>query len=362
MAQFEQITSPLAVYSENILPISAMFEDTVALSQAGSSAITVSQINTDSYEGSKCINVFANTDTALLLSKTFNFGNDIAAIAKRTGQHIFSLRLQNKTVFATDFNFQFNAYLYVNGLLVQIYTNVVTMGAANIDNWLTFGQSFNLTAGDLFNMTFEVLVAPAADPNPNISVNFDGFKLEFDDKFLGIPSVYSLPKDLFVKKSDILISETQWDVPDIGPQVVNSGSFINLFTLINNDTHKNVTNSDTFDQLNIVSNSIKTTYRNCKTIHLIRLTFNILTGVERFYQIQIRRTIDNSVVYRLQVQRNTDESIQTVEMTTRTLSSSDPFTLDGFYVAFVNNSGSPATLDDTLSMVIISSYQKLQTP
>ena len=164
--------------------------------------------------------------------------------------------------------------------------------------------------------------------------------------------------DNFTEVYDSLhISETQWDVPDIGAQVVADGSFINLFTLINNSTHKNLTNSDTFDQLNIVSNAIKTTYRNSKTIHLVRITLNIVSGTDQHYQLQIRRKVDDSVVYRSVLQRNSDETIQTIEMTTRTLSGTDPFVVDGFYLAFVNNSGSPATIDDALSVVIISSYQ-----
>ena len=76
--------------------------------------------------------------------------------------------------------------------------------------------------------------------------------------------------------------------------------------------------------------------------------------------MQIRRTIDDSVVYRALLQRNSDETIQTIEMTTRTLSEIDPFVVDGFYLAFVNNSGASATIDDALSLVIISSYQKAQ--
>lgn len=156
------------------------------------------------------------------------------------------------------------------------------------------------------------------------------------------------------------ISETQWDVPDIGTNNIANGAFLNLFTLINNATHKNATNTDSFDELDIVSNSIITTYRNCKTIHTIRLSLNITAGTDQFYQIQIRRTIDDSVVYRKQLQRNADETIQTVEMTTRTLSAIDPFVVDGFYLAFVNNSGASATIDDAMSLVIISKYQKAQ--
>lgn len=360
MADLILINKFVGEYSENILPITAMFEGTPTINQAGDG--TVSHSSTISFEGSKSINYFCNTDTVIAQNTTFNFGDDLKSTTTKTGQHIFSFKIYNGTVLTTSFVVKVSAHLYINGLLTETYEYSLDTGTFSRSRWTTLSQSFTANAADLINFTFEMTVPPLADPNPNVSLNLDGFKLEFDDKNLGIPSIYSVPKDSFVKKSDILISETQWDVSDIGPQIVNSGSFINLFSLINNATHKNISNSDTFDQLNIVSNSIKTTYRNCKTIHLIRLTFNILTGVERFYQIQIRRTIDNSVVYRLQVQRNTDESIQTVELTTRTLSAIDPFVVDGFYIAFVNNSGSSATLDDALSVVIISTYQKLQTP
>lgn len=156
------------------------------------------------------------------------------------------------------------------------------------------------------------------------------------------------------------ISETQWDVPDIGTNNIANGDFLNLFTLINNATHKNATNTDAFDELDIISNSIVTIYRNCKTIHTIRISLNITAGTDQFYQIQIRRTVDDSVVYRKQLQRNADETIQTIEMTTRTLSAIDPFVVDGFYLAFVNNSGASATIDDAMSLVIISKYQKAQ--
>lgn len=155
------------------------------------------------------------------------------------------------------------------------------------------------------------------------------------------------------------LAETLWSKTTITPTTVTNGSFINLLTLISNTDIDGV-NSDTYDLLSIASNAIKTTWRGSKIIHLIRIAFNISTGTDQFYQIQIRRKVDDSVVYRRMVQRNSDETIQTVEMTTRTLSGTDPFVVDGFYLAFVNNSGSSADLTGTLSVLVISNYQTQQ--
>jgi len=47
-------------------------------------------------------------------------------------------------------------------------------------------------------------------------------------------------------------------------------------------------------------------------------------------------------------------------MTTRTLGATDPFVVDGFYLAFVNNSGASADLSGTLSVLVISNYQTQQ--
>jgi hypothetical protein len=169
-----------------------------------------------------------------------------------------------------------------------------------------------------------------------------------------------LPFDLLATTEQLNIVETQWDVPSVTTTTIANNSYLNLLTLINNATNKNTTNTDVYDELQIVSNSILTTYRGCKTIHTIRISFNISTGSEQFYQLQIRRTVDNSVVYRCPLLRNPDESVQTAEMTTRTLSDLDPFTIDGFYITLVNNSGASCEISGAMSLLIISKYQKVQ--
>lgn len=343
--------------SDNLLQPFCTFDDVHTWNiVSGIGDISVSNSTDYVYSGDRSLKVTFITGSP---GSFDSGGSEMSFTAQRTGTYIVS------TAFLVPDDFvdtDVAIHCYVNGILLAtniLQANLFDSTDSNWvwDSWNTYSQTIDLSVNDVLTFRF------AADSDTAGSTLYiDRLKLEFDDKELGIPSVYSLPKDFCCSDGKVNLVETQWDVPDVGPQVVANGASLNLLTLINNATHKNLTNSDTFDQLNIVSNAIKTTYRDSKTIHLVRLSFNILVGTDQFYQIQIRRAIDDSVVYRLQIQRNADESIQTVEMTTRTLSASDPFTIDGFYVAFVNNSGASVTIDDSLSLVIISTYQKQQTP
>jgi len=339
------INSPLPEYNENLLnPLSTM--DTNLVWNVTSGSATVTNSTDEHFQGVKSLKI-VNFDG---LSVDFNTVSELGCTVEQDGEYIFSYRNMFDTPYGDDPYFGVN--IFINGLPVY------SLGSIFIENdrpntWNCFYQNFYLSAGDVVSYTFTY--SPGGAPG---TIWVDGFKFERDNLGFGFPTLYSMPKDHCCGDEKILLAETQWDVPDIGAQVIANGASINLFTLINNATHKNTTNTDLFDELDIVSNSIVTTYRGCKTIHTIRLSLNIVAGSDQFYQLQIRRTIDNSIVYRSQLQRNSDETIQTLEMTTRTLSNIDPFTIDGFYLAFVNNSGASATIDDALSLVIISKYQK----
>lgn len=344
-------------YSENILPTTALISDSSDLSYSGDGIVTIS--NDYQFSDNKSLKLEMPINSSSNTQTYFNLGSDLEKQVKYDGSYIFSFRLLNDSLGITNQLINIKLNVFVNSLLTHTFVIEKQQSYYSPRNFYTFCQSFNLLGNDIVNFTFEVDSDPIA-PNPTLKLYFSGFKLELDDRFLGIPSIYSKPKDYDISNDKLLISETQWDVTDIGTQVVANGASLNLFTLIDNALDKNTTNTDSFDELNIVSNSIVTTYRNCKTIHLIRLSLNIVSGSDQYYQIQIRRTTDDSVVYRALLQRNADETIQTIEMTTRTLSAIDPFVVDGFYLAFVNNSGASATIDDALSLVIISNYQKAQ--
>lgn len=154
-------------------------------------------------------------------------------------------------------------------------------------------------------------------------------------------------------------TETVWYNPAITPTTINNGSYLNILTLLNNTTHKD-TISDSFDQLNIVSNGIKTTWRGSKIAQFIRVKFNISTGNDRTYQLQIRRSADDSVVYRELVERDATDPIQNKLLFTRTISETDPFVTGGFYLALMNNSGASCQITGDLQIVHVSQYQLIQ--
>lgn len=331
---------PLGRYNENLYPSSKINYNIV-----GTPGSTITQ------------NVFsANTDTSLrVLSSSvaptiIDFTDGVTV--KRDGIYGFSLYF---CYFTLPNDWQISLKVYKNGILLQNFNSDLGASGFVLGKWNVYGQTFSLNANDVITFRLEATTGIVGNV-----LYISAPKFEILDKCFNIPSYYTYPTNHFSKSTDLQLTETQWDVPDIGAQIISNGSSINLLTLIDDGTDKNITNTDVFDELNIVSNSIKTTYRNCKIAHTIRLSFNIDSGSEQFYQVQIRRTIDNSIVYRMPVLRNADETIQTIEMTTRTLSNLDPFTIDGFYLAFVNNSGASATLDGAMSLVVINHYQKGQ--
>lgn len=335
-------------YSENLLSYESTFNNDLTFNIT-SGVGSVTQVTNIYFEGFKCLKIESLEDSLL----TFQCSEDLGFTCQNDGNYIFSFRVYCPNFLGDEPNFNIN--IFKNGVFyktIQAFFTDVNI----LNNWLCFAQTLNFNNGDV--ITFSMSYQSGLTESQIIYV--DGLKCEFDNLNLGIPTNWSVPINYCCGAEKILISETQWDVSDIGTNNINDGDSLNLFTLINNSTHKNITNSDTYDQLNIVSNAIRTTYRNGKIIHNIRIALNISAGSDQHYQMQIRRVIDNSIVYRALMQRNPDEATQTIEMTTRTLSESDPFVIDGFYIAFVNNSGATATINGTLSLVIISSYQKAQ--
>lgn len=191
MADLIQIDKCVGEYSENLFPVEAVFEGTTTINSGG--AGTVTEQTGLSFEGERSVNLFCNTSAVSVLFTTFNFGNDIFTEVTKTGQYIYSFRLYNGTVSTDTLNIFVRSFLYVNGLLTETYEIEINTGDFSRNTWTTVAQSFPLVAGDDVNFTFEVAVPTSPEPNPNVSLNFDGLKLEFDDKNMGIPSTYSLP-------------------------------------------------------------------------------------------------------------------------------------------------------------------------
>lgn len=153
----------------------------------------------------------------------------------------------------------------------------------------------------------------------------------------------------------VMYSETAWLTTGLS-EVVADGTSINILTLFDNVADKQAI-SDRYDQLDITTDKIITTYTGSKTLHTIRLIFDISVGNLQFYQIELRRKSDDSVISVHGMNRNPDQPTQTINIVTRTLSPTDPFVIGGFYLAFVNQSGLSCTVSGNMQLVIISQRQ-----
>lgn len=163
-------------------------------------------------------------------------------------------------------------------------------------------------------------------------------------------------------------SVTQWSAPNwtVYPITVADNSEVLLLGVVDNATDKNAAVTTPTGALDITTHPtllhdvIKTTWDGGTTVHTIRLNFEITAGNDQHYEVQIRRGGDNSVVASYPVSRNPDSPAVSVDLTTFTYKADDPFVTDGFYLAFVNDSGLQAQIDGAYSLTIFSSYQYLK--
>lgn len=184
MAQVVQIQQCRAEYSENLLPI---MEDRTLIITSGMANGAVNYNTNFHFDEGSSIKMDI---TSSVLNNFINFNlSDYSVTAPKTANYIFSYRL--KKVNPTD-SIDFAVEIFVNGILSTDTTydnNLAVNGDWTNLHWNTFAQSISLNAGDVltfrFIMNTDLLIT---------SLYLDGLKLELDDRFLGIPSIYSKPK------------------------------------------------------------------------------------------------------------------------------------------------------------------------
>ena len=184
MAQLVQIQQCRAEYSENLLPI---MEGRTLTITSGMADGAVNYNNNFHFDEGSSIKMDI---TRSGLNKFINFYlSDYSVTAPKTANYIFSYRL--KKVNPTD-SIDFSVEIFVNGILstdTTYYNNLAVNGNWTNLHWNTFAQSISLNAGDVltfrFIMNTDLLIT---------SLYLDGLKLELDDRFLGVPSIYSKPK------------------------------------------------------------------------------------------------------------------------------------------------------------------------
>ena len=171
-------------YSENILPI---LDGSLNINSGTNASI--------SYDSSVYF------DTGKCIKNTFIVGGDVDRITynisdytttiKNTGSHILSYRFFKPS---EDPSITFWVQMFVNGILTTNTTieNVLETDVFT-DRWLCFAQSFDLTSGDVITFKFQAI----SDVIGSV-IYFDALKLEYDDRNLGTPSIYSKPLDSYM--------------------------------------------------------------------------------------------------------------------------------------------------------------------
>lgn len=191
MGNLINITNFKAEYSENLLPITALISDTTDLSFSGDGIVSVSEDY--QFSDNKSLKLEMPISNSTDKQTNFNLGSDLSFTAKYSGNYIFSFRMLKIANYSGSADLELKVNLFVNSLLVDSFLIIKKHVFYDNDKFYTFCQSFNLTTNDVVNFTFEIVVG-AVFPNEVLKLHFSGFKLELDDRFLGIPSIYSKPK------------------------------------------------------------------------------------------------------------------------------------------------------------------------
>lgn len=110
----------------------------------------------------------------------FNFGDALNYIAKRDGIHTFSFFLCQGVINANlPYDVLIKVNVFVNDIILETFEHTVDLRNDNPD--LRLAQSFNLTANDNVNFTFEVVKDSVGTPNPNIELFWTCFQLNYGD-------------------------------------------------------------------------------------------------------------------------------------------------------------------------------------
>jgi len=186
-----------------------------------------------------------------IVPKLYDFDNDYTypTVGTGTAENIAgfaysgerSLRINNLDAILSDFTVSlyttpvviedsgyYNLSFYLqNGVFdsgdliqLEIYKDAVLFQTWDLDpydasvpstvtNWKRYGQTFNVSGGS-FDFTFKVIMkANALSSSADKTIYIDGFKIELNDKGLGLPSAYTEPKIITLQTT------TAIDIPNI---------------------------------------------------------------------------------------------------------------------------------------------------
>lgn len=193
MGNLIKITDFKPEYSENLLPYTATFDEITTVNVT-SGSMTYAFNDTYFFDGKK--SMYVRPTSYKTTDLNFNFGTALQTTIKNSGTHFFSLRILNHNTTPEFFvPFVMRVKVWVNSVIVdELLFNSVSDLTTYQNKWVTYGQGIDFLDGDVVDFTFQV-DADLSYPFNIITFYMDAFKLEFDDRFLSTPSIFSKPLD-----------------------------------------------------------------------------------------------------------------------------------------------------------------------
>lgn len=123
------------------------------------------------------VNEFQNVIKGLFCQ--FDFGTALEYTATRNGIYTFSFYALKGVINANpNYNVDFKLKIFVNSVLVETFVKSELLEVGSLED-LRFAQSFQLFDGDVVNFAFELESPSVGTPNPNITLYFTGFQLNY---------------------------------------------------------------------------------------------------------------------------------------------------------------------------------------
>lgn len=201
MADLYQITDFTNKYSDNQLSSLSLFytQPTINFSH---STLSGSLTIVDGYalgDNMKSAEMYIVQDVVSGIFGEFDFGDALSCVGG--GVKLFQFSIFPQTINANpDYVVSLEVDIFGDGLLVETFTTDVDLTALE-QEYYTFGQSFDSSSYSEINFRFRVQADSVGTPNPNIKINFSGFKCEEDNKQIGVPTIYSYPIDFYLKNT-----------------------------------------------------------------------------------------------------------------------------------------------------------------
>lgn len=194
-------TQERAIASNNVLPESANFNEmriwNIPIGSENATVLNTVGANNAYYGLGACKINFLDTGEV-----KFNTGDDsLNTVIRKSGNYILSYAFYKSDEFS-DINF--TVEVLVNDVVTHTITQNLYFSSGYTDNqWNVYFQSFPLTYSDVVTFNFY-----AQSDTTACYLLFDRFKLEFDDKGIGFPTIYTeAPLTVYEEENILTIGE-----------------------------------------------------------------------------------------------------------------------------------------------------------